>query len=342
MPKTEASPPLNQKARMLPPDGAGVDTAVSVLRSGGLVAIPTETVYGLAADGLNPVAVAKIFAAKGRPSTNPLILHVASIEDAWPLWSETLSTTVRGRIEIAAKLWPGPLTIVASRSSAVPDVVTAGGPTVAVRVPDHPVTLAVLRRLPFPLAAPSANRSNYISPTTADHVMDGLSDRIDAVLDGGPCDVGLESAVLDVGDDDRPPRVLRPGAVTADELSRRLGCEVTSDTIVTPGSTTAASPGQSSRHYSPTTPTRLVEADFPGPPHDSAGSDVLRLRLIPVSGATVGYAATWTVGDDWAAVATNLYAMLRRADSEGFTRIDIDRPPGHRTALRDRLRRVVG
>src|SRR5437660_12869477 len=176
---------------------AAIAEAAAVLRRGGLVAFPTETVYGLGGNALDPAAVARIFAAKGRPATNPVIVHVADaagvplVAAAWP----------DPAARLAARFWPGPLTLVLPRRPEVPDVVTAAGPTVAVRVPAHPVARALLRAAGVPVAAPSANRSSELSPTTAEHVLRGLGGRIDLILDAGPCPGGIESTVLDLTSD---------------------------------------------------------------------------------------------------------------------------------------------
>ena len=187
-----------------------IKEAVRIVRAGGLVAFPTETVYGLGADATNPAAVGKIFQAKGRPPTNPLIVHVADIAVGkkyaaeWPKTAQLL----------AEKFWPGPLTLVLLKSRSIVDEVTAGKNTVGLRVPNHPLALELLRQFNGPLAAPSANRSTRVSPTTAQHVHDELGDKVDLILDGGPCTVGIESTVLDLTVD--PPIILRPGAITRD------------------------------------------------------------------------------------------------------------------------------
>jgi len=225
------------------------ERAATLLRSGGLVALPTETVYGLAASALDAQAVARIYEAKGRPSTSPLIVHVASVEMArelarvWPPEAELLAT----------RFWPGPLTLIVPKNPVVPDIVTAGLNTVALRMPAHPVTLDVIRLAGIPLAAPSANRFTGLSPTTSEHVRQALGDRVDLIVDGGPCSVGIESTVLSlVGE----PTVLRPGMISAAELEEALGKAVK---VVDKVETVAhPSPGMHERHYSPRTPLRLV------------------------------------------------------------------------------------
>ncbi len=185
--------------------------------AGGLVAFPTETVYGLGADALQPAAVERIFAAKGRPPNNPLIVHVADRAEALTVaatWPETAA-------RLAERFWPGPLTLVLPRRPELPDVVTAGGPTVAIRVPAHPLALALIRAAGIPVAAPSANRSSQVSPTRPEHVLSGLDGRIDLLLAAGPVSGGIESTVLDLTND--PPRLLRPGLVAPAEIEAIIG-----------------------------------------------------------------------------------------------------------------------
>lgn len=237
------------------PDPAAIDEAARVLVGGGLVAFATETVYGLGAVATDAGAVARIFAAKGRPSINPLIVHVEDVERArscvseWPPIADHL----------AARFWPGPLTLVLPRSTSIPDVVTAGMPTVGVRCPAVRVARDLIARCGRPLAAPSANRSNCLSPTRAEHVRADLDGRIDLILDSGPTSVGLESTVLDLSTD--PPRLLRPGPITAEELSEALGGR--GPILPSAGSTTdrPTSPGQMPIHYAPRTPAYRVEPD---------------------------------------------------------------------------------
>ncbi len=226
--------------------------AAAAIRAGQLVAFPTETVYGLGANALDAAAVAGIFAAKGRPATNPVIVHVATFADA-----EALVATMPPIARILAdRFWPGPLTLVVPRGPNVPDIVTAGGPTVALRVPAHPVAQDLLRACGVPIAAPSANRSTCLSPTRPEHVLRGLDGRIDILLDGGPCSGGLESTVLDITTD--PPTLLRPGLVSVRQLEEVVG-PIRRQTL--PDATIARSPGSMKRHYSPTTPVEFAADD---------------------------------------------------------------------------------
>jgi L-threonylcarbamoyladenylate synthase len=196
-------------------DPAAISEAAALIRAGRLVAFPTETVYGLGANALDPHAAARIFEAKGRPPSNPLIVHVASVEAAPELaanWPEIAD-------RLAERFWPGPLTLVVEKADRVPGIVTANGPTIGLRVPDHPVALALLEAATVPIAAPSANRSEEVSPTTAQHVVDSLGARVDLILDGGPTNVGIESTVLDVTQ--TPPRLLRPRHGDVPNVTRR-------------------------------------------------------------------------------------------------------------------------
>ncbi len=217
-----------------------------LLREGGLVAFPTETVYGLGANGLNGDAVRRIFEAKGRPADNPLILHIAKKSDVKPLWTRVPDIA---RV-LMDTFWPGPLTLIFNRSSLVPDEVTAGLSTVAVRMPDHKTALALIREAGVPIAAPSANASGRPSPTTAAHVREDMDGKIDLIIDGGPCRFGLESTVLNLTG---APTILRPGAVTREMLEAVMGPVAVSGAVLSPlkEGETAASPGMKYRHYAP-------------------------------------------------------------------------------------------
>jgi len=266
------SQPAKPGARLWHIRGAAdprIREAGRILREGGLVAFPTETVYGLGANGLDGPAAARIFAAKQRPADNPLILHVASLEQA-----KALAAQWSPKAQLAAEtLWPGPLTLIVPAAAHIPKEVTAGLPTVAIRFPDHPIALALIEAAGVPVAAPSANRSGRPSPTLAEHVLEDLGDQVQVILDGGPCRVGLESTILDVSVE--PPAVLRPGEITAEALSRLLGpvrAERTHGTKPLPGqfsdgmeaAVTPAgekgpkAPGMKYRHYAPKAPVTLL------------------------------------------------------------------------------------
>ncbi|PHQ33665.1 L-threonylcarbamoyladenylate synthase [Rhodopirellula bahusiensis] len=346
--------------KILPATPESIRLASDALRDGKLIGLPTETVYGLAARGDRPDSVAKIFAAKQRPATNPLILHVGDPDAVHPLVSMDSDIT-RRRFAAASSLWPGPLTLVLPRSESVLDCVTAGGNTVAVRVPAHPVALQLLREVSLPIAAPSANVSNYISPTRPEHVIDGLVDSVEWVLDGGNCDVGLESTVLSIADPKSPPTILREGVLSAAKLEAVFGEPVLSsattnmELLKSQSNAPAASPGLHRKHYSPRTPLRLVAATENVAPSNDGGNNksrILRIRLRGPAVSLPGYADVWSLspaGDPFE-IANRLYDALRRADSGEFESIEIDQinvqewseagNPNLLAAISDRLRRA--
>jgi L-threonylcarbamoyladenylate synthase len=317
------------------PSPEAIARAAHLLQSGGLVAFPTETVYGIGANALDPSAVARIFVAKGRPAGNPIIVHIAASDDAkklvadWPGVAQVL----------AERFWPGPLTLVLSKQSQVPAIVTAGGPTIALRMPAHPVALLLLRVCGLPLAAPSANRSTELSPTCPEHVLRGLADRIDLLLDAGPTSGGLESTVLDLTT--TPPRLLRPGLVTITQLEAVIG--PIERTPPMPTDEPARSPGLMARHYAPRTPLEvtansqgrvdalLAQGRRVGWLTHHAGAaiasvEVLRI-LLPAD--AVGYSA-------------QVYTALHRLDDLGLDCIVVEAPPtgDDWLAVNDRLRRA--
>lgn len=363
----------------LQPDPAVIEQAAEVVRSGGLVAFPTETVYGLGANALDGEAAQRIFAAKGRPADDPLIVHVADMEEV----AQVASHVPERAVVLMRRFWPGPLTLVLPRAEAVPDVVTSGGPTVAVRCPDHPVALALLRAANVPIAAPSANRFAHTSPTAAQHVLDDLDTRIDLVLDGGACRVGVESTVVDVTG--AQVCLLRPGGVTLEELeavvgrvalgaSRReaAGTEGAKDATETGNAVQppAASPGLLDRHYAPHVPLHLFRGRDPGAVR-RAMCDV-----IGISGAAnaepderIGLLAITEdlAAPEWEALVTvtpssrhivrvigslaqpetiaqNLFAALRELEAAGLSCIimrDLPGDEGLSRAIRDRLQRAA-
>lgn len=239
-------------------EAGAVETAGRILREGGLVAIPTETVYGLAADAFCTEAVETIFRAKGRPADNPLIVHIAEMETLAVLVTEIPPQAKR----LAEAFWPGPLTMILPKAERVPGIVSAGLPTVAVRFPSHPDARAVIRAAGTPLAAPSANRSGSPSPTTAQHVIDDMNGRIDAVLDGGPCEVGLESTVITLAGP--TPRLLRPGGITLEMLQAVLGQVEMDEAVLKPlkKGVAAASPGMKYKHYAPRARVIILDGPF--------------------------------------------------------------------------------
>jgi L-threonylcarbamoyladenylate synthase len=311
---------------------ANLRRLAAVLRRGGLVAIPTETVYGLAANALDAKACREIFRAKGRPANDPLIVHVLDLAHA-----EELAVFNDAARKLARLFWPGPLTLVLPKKPAVPGIVTSGSPTVAIRAPAHPLARRLLRLAGIPLAAPSANLFGYISPTTAAHVIDGLGRRIPHVLDGGICKVGVESTIVDLTNPAKP-RVLRPGAVTVGQLQKVLGVPVAQ---LARGKAPAKplAPGMLARHYSPRTPLVLRRAKGKTAP-DVA---VILLRKPPGrAAANIFWLSQRGAVEE---MARNLYRVLRLADAGGFKQIQAEPLPadagGLATAINDRLRRAA-
>ena len=309
------------------PSQAEIEHAASLLRAGKLVAFPTETVYGLGANALDERAVGRIFEAKGRPSTSPIIVHVSSIEMARKVasdWPETAQ-------HLAQKFWPGPLTLVLKKQPAIPAIVSAGLDTVGVRVPSHPVALGLIEAAQLPIAAPSANRFTQLSPTTAQHVREGLGDRVDHVLDGGACTVGIESTVLSLAD--RAPVLLRPGGISRQQIEAVIG-PVAQQT--TANSEAHPSPGMHPRHYSPRTKLLLVRnGDVPEEGsgaylqlHQSPRSEVREVVLMP---------------DEVSEYAARLYQTLHDVDARGYDWIAVEAPPNapEWEAVRDRLTRAA-
>lgn len=331
-----------------------IERAAAVVRAGGLVAFPTETVYGLGADATSATAVAGIFTAKGRPAENPLIVHVASVAAArelcidWPREAELL----------AARFWPGPLSIVLPKRQIIPDLVTAGRDTVALRMPASNVALALIRAAAAPIAAPSANRTNHVSPTRAEHVQADLDGRIDLVLDGGPCSGGIESTVLDLSgaiSGAGPPSVLRPGLISAEQISATIQCDVAAaaneslptTSTITPDACSPLglpSPGMLPRHYAPSVPVDCIakdELDHVAALLDESNrvgwltfgeSSVPRrngLLVIEMPEEANGY-------------ARRIYAALRELEESGVDRIVVSMPPCEPPwrAVRDRLQRA--
>ena len=312
---------------------ADLARAAELLRAGEIVALPTETVYGLAADALNPAALAKVFAAKGRPLLDPLIVHVAD--------REGLARVARPdpRLDRLAAFWPGPLTVILPRLPVVPDLVTAGRDTVAVRLPSHPVFRAVLAQV-GPLAAPSANPFGYVSPTLVSHVRDSLGERCPWVVDGGPCAHGVESTILDLSDPARA-RLLRPGPVTREALEAALGSPVEVVARAAADHEAQLAPGMLARHYSPRTPLRLFPrgAEPVIPPAHAAVLFQSR-RAAPPYGADAYHLSE---SGDVAEAARGLFALLRQLDRRGYEVIvaELAEERGLGVALNDRLRRAA-
>jgi len=315
---------------------AEIRRAVAILRAGGLVAFPTETVYGLGADASNPAAVGRIFAAKGRPADHPLIVHLASAADlgAWAIDVPPLAR------RLAEACWPGPLTIILRRAPGVPDAVTGGLDMVGVRVPAHPLALELLRAFGGGIAAPSANRFGAVSPTTAAHVRQSLGTRVDLVLDGGPCDVGVESTIVDLSSGE--PALLRPGGLPRERLEAIVGRPIP----IRHGGPVRA-PGMLESHYAPAARVLLVPPD--DQPRRAAELRALGLRVGVVAFgpeplvADAGEALHVDLGRSDEDAARGLYAALRDLDAKGCD-IVLVWPPDERglgLAIADRLRRAA-
>ncbi|MDX2191746.1 MAG: L-threonylcarbamoyladenylate synthase [Gemmatimonadales bacterium] len=321
----------------VPPDATPAHPAIveaaRVLRAGGLVAFPTETVYGLGANALDAAAVRAIFAAKGRPSSNPVIAHVPDVAAArrlvraWPAAAQQLATAY----------WPGPLTLVLPKAADVPAVLTAGQGAVAVRCPSHPVALALLRAAGVPIAAPSANPSTQLSPTLARHVVEHLRGRVDLVLDGGPTSVGIESTVVDLSGD--RPRLLRPGSIARPALERLLGPLADPD-----ADAPALSPGMAALHYAPRAALRLVAEG--GALEDVLCAEASEGRLLGVIARRKVHAPdvlAVRLPDDAAGYARDLYAALHALDAEGVALILVEEvpPDAEWEGVRDRIGRAA-
>jgi L-threonylcarbamoyladenylate synthase len=317
-------------ARVLPAaDDRAIAEAADILRRGGVVAFPTETVYGLGADAFNARAVARVFEVKARPSFDPLIVHLA---DAGERGRVAATDDPRAAV-LAARFWPGPLTLVLPRRPEVPDLVTAGLDTVGVRVPAHPAARALIAAAGTPVAAPSANPFGYVSPTTAAHVAELLGTAVDLVLDGGPCRVGVESTILSLAGD--VPVILRPGGVPREALEDALGLPLETAGL----DERPLAPGQLPRHYATRTPLAILAGEAGPPPEGRVG--LLAWRRAPER----GYAAVELLAPDGSpeTAAANLFAALRRLDA---ARLDLilaepcaETGLGH--AIMDRLRRAA-
>lgn len=315
-----------------PTSGLPISEAVAILRRGGLVAFPTETVYGLGADARNPAAVARLYAVKGRPPDHPVIVHLgdpAQLSD----WAREIPQTAR---TLAARFWPGPLTMVLKRAPNVGDYLTGGQDTIGLRVPGHPVALELLRRFGGAIAAPSANKFGRVSPTTAQHVRADLNGEIDLVLDGGPCEVGIESTIVDLSRDG--PVLLRPGRIGADEIAAATGVPIVSRNAQAP-----RAPGSLESHYAPRRPLQLASAGrWEEVLRERAQTlhSVLAFRARPAADASL----LWiTASQDPATYAHDLYASLRALDESGCELILVESPPAgdEWTGVKDRLTRAA-
>ena len=323
----------NSTSSFLTTEPSDLIRAANLLRQGECVALPTETVYGLAANALNPEAVRKIFTIKGRPLIDPLIVHVADF---------TLLQQVAeydSRLEKIKSFWPGPLTVVLRRKSNVPDLVTAGKSTVAVRIPAHPVFRQVIELSGCPLAAPSANPFGYVSPTRAQHVADSLGNRCPWIVDGGPCQYGLESTILDLSSPDKV-RLLRFGPITVEQLEEKLG-KIEIVTRQENQAEAALAPGMLDRHYSPHTPIKLIArgADLPSPSDKTAYLLLSRRLTLPTSENIFYLSESGLTAE----AAPQLFALLRQLDQQSFALIwaELAEPQGIGLAFNDRLTRAA-
>jgi L-threonylcarbamoyladenylate synthase len=317
------------------PNATALDEAAALLRAGRLVAFPTETVYGLGANALDAAAVDRIYRAKGRPTYNPLIVHVADaalvhdVAAEWPRDAEAL----------AARFWPGPLTIVVPKRSNVPDGVTAGLGTVALRVPSHPIAHALLVAAQLPVAAPSANKSTQVSPTTAAHVAKSLGDAVDLILDGGPTSVGIESTVVDLSGS--TPVLLRPGLISVPQLEAVVGPVA----IAGPssGTTGRPSPGMLDKHYAPQARVRLVTAPGVSDAIREAHDEGRRVGAIVIDGDATEADVRAVLPGDAAGYAARLYGTLYSLDDAGCDIIVIEQVPDapEWLGVADRLRRAA-
>jgi L-threonylcarbamoyladenylate synthase len=322
------------------PDPAALRQAAEVLRAGGLVAFPTETVYGLGAHALDPAAIQRIYEAKGRPAYNPLIVHLADARSARALASGWPDEAER----LAAAFWPGPLTLVLPKHDSIPESVTAGLPSVALRVPAHPVAHALLREAGIPVAAPSANRSTGVSPTTAQHVARSLGERVDVIVDGGPCPVGIESTVLSLAGP--VPTLLRPGTISIDDLRPVIG-DVALASSATDATAARPSPGMLDRHYAPRATVRIVPREDRERVLADAAAAVDRGHwvgaLLLEDAHDPRITPVLRMPDDPAGYASRLYAALHELDDGGCDVILVDAPPDAPAwaGVHDRLRRAA-
>jgi len=311
--------------------GSDISPAVDHLRAGELVAIPTETVYGLAANALNDEAVLQIFEAKNRPHFDPLIVHIGQRQ--LPMFEEYIHDEAR---TLMNSFWPGPLTVIIDKPPFIPDIVCSGLTTVGLRMPDHPLTQELLSEIDFPLAAPSANPFTYVSPTTAQHVEDQLGDKVSYILDGGPAKVGIESTIM--RSDQGGIKVLRLGGLSLDELRKvepNIELEINSNA-------NPRAPGQLDRHYATQTPLLLVDdVEEAVKGSDLAKTAVIGMKLPELKG--VNLKLDLSENGDVSEAARNLFAALRLADSEGIEKIICQKAPetGLGPAINDRLRRAA-
>jgi len=312
-------------------DAGTIRQAAEIIRQGGIVAFPTETVYGLGADAYNPLAVARVFEVKRRPFFDPLIVHIASPAHLKKLVKDIPS----GARKLTEKLWPGPLTVVLFKEEHIPDIVTAGLPTVALRMPSHPMALSLIKESKCPIAAPSANPFGYLSPTTAEHVRGQLADQVDLILDGGPCPVGVESTIVSFSEN--KPRLLRPGGVSLEEIESIIG-----KVEISPIRDRLVAPGMLPRHYAPRTPIVLDWDEKHLDSYKGKKIGFLAFRE-PENFLQFQHIEVLSKKGDFREAAANLFSAIRRLDALDLDLILAEAVPeaGLGRAIMDRLRRAT-
>ena len=312
-------------------DAGTIRQAAEIIRQGGIVAFPTETVYGLGVDAYNPLAVARVFEVKRRPFFDPLIVHIASPAHLKKLVKDIPS----GARKLTEKLWPGPLTVVLFKEEHIPDIVTAGLPTVALRMPSHPMALSLIKESKCPLAAPSANPFGYLSPTTAEHVRSQLADQVDLILDGGPCPVGVESTIVSFSEN--KPRLLRPGGVSLEEIESIIG-----KVEISPIRDRLVAPGMLPRHYAPRTPIVLDWDEKHLDSYKGKKIGFLAFRE-PENFLQFQHIEVLSKKGDFREAAANLFSAIRRLDALDLDLILAEAVPeaGLGRAIMDRLRRAT-
>ncbi len=331
----QAPPDRGASSFIYPPTAGNIRFFVDVLRQGGVVAIPTETVYGLAGLALNQSACRSIFEIKGRPLMDPLIVHAANLDMV-----EILAEVPESLEIISKAFWPGPLTVILRKKPIVPDLVTAGKQTVAVRIPRNPVARSLISELGAPLAAPSANPFGYVSPSTPQHVASSFAEKVPFILDGGPCEIGLESTILDLTPRDRAD-ILRPGAISQEDLGAVLELPVIQKQISISEQEAATAPGTMHRHYSPKTKLLLFEGR-PAGIMESSDATVFLKRPENAGDANIFWLSEQ---GDTGEIARSLFSMMRMLDTKGYERIHFQLPEstagGVLVAVRDRLQRAA-
>lgn len=322
---------MSHACKILQASAENIDLCVDLLRDEAVVGVPTETVYGLAGNALKDVSLRKIFEVKGRPMLDPLIVHFSSIEQA-----EIHAEFNERARALAAQFWPGALTLVLPKKDTISDLVTAALPSVAVRVPGHPIFRSLLERLEFPLAAPSANPFGYVSPTLAEHVVATLGDRILAVLDGGACEHGVESTIVDLRDPDAP-KLLRPGPLSAEQLGMQ---DVEMELKQSSNELAQAAPGMLTQHYSPNTPITLFG-------HDQQPNNVQKSEAVLYNTKPTGILAENTFwlseSGDLTEIAHNLFMLIQKLDVRDYTQLKVERAEhvDIGIAVNDRLSRAA-